>query len=122
MSRIPYLRDPDFTRPLLEIPEGADERMRSRLAFLYGETEADEWMLELDRVLKVHHAHKPQELIDQEQALVSSERFTERDMVLITYGDSFKGNHGSTLDALHEFVQKHNRGAINTIHLLPFFP
>ena len=121
-SRIPYDRDPDFTRPLLEIPAEARERMLRRLAFLYGPEPAQKWMPELERILRVHHAHKPQELIDQEKNFDPAERFTERDMVLITYGDSIKGDHGSTLKALHRFIKTYNRGAINTIHLLPFFP
>lgn len=121
-SRIPYKRDPDFTRPLLEIPGETHERMLGRLSFLYGKETAERWMPELERILKVHHAHKPQALIDAEQGLDPAERFTEQDMVLITYADSIKGDHGATLKALHRFVKTHNRGAINTVHLLPFFP
>jgi len=122
LTRIHYNRDPDFSRPLPEIPPDARERMVSRLTFLYGESEAGKWMPELERILKVHHAFKPQVLIEAEVAHDSRERFTERDMVLITYGDAFKGERGETLAALHEIVQTHNPGTINTIHLLPFFP
>ena len=121
-THIPYNRDPDFSRPLPEIPPDVRERMRPRLTFLYGESEAEKWLPELERILKVHHAYKPQELIDAQEAYDPRERFTERDMVLITYGDAFKGEKGETLAALHHTVQTHNRGAINTIHLLPFFP
>ena len=122
MSRIPYNRDPDFSRPLLQIAGEARERMVSRLEFLYGEELAGEWMPELERILKVHCAHKPQEMIDREKEIVPAERFTEEDMILITYGDSIKGGHGATIKALHRFVKTYSRGAVNTIHLLPFFP
>jgi sucrose phosphorylase len=121
-TRIPYNRDPDFSRPLLEIPADAREHILSRLTFLYSESEAEEWLPELERILKVHHAFKPQELIEAEEAYDPRERFTERDMVLITYGDAFKGERGETLAALHQTVQTHNPGAFNTLHLLPFFP
>ena len=121
-TRIPYNRDPDFSRPSLAIPADVRKRMLSRLAFLYGEPEAEKWLPELERILKVQHAYKPQELIEGEKAYNPMERFTQRDMVLITYGDAFKGEKGETLAALHQTVQTHNRGAINTIHLLPFFP
>ncbi len=121
-TRIPYNQALDFSRPSLEIPPDARKRMLSRLAFLYGESEAEKWLPELERILKVHHAYKPQELIDAEKAYDPRERFTERDMVLITYGDAFKGEKGETLAALHQTVQAHNPGTINTIHLLPFFP
>ncbi len=120
--RIPYNRDPDFSRPLLRIPPEARKRMLSRLTFLYGESEAEKWYPELERILKVHNAFKPEALIQAEKAYDPRERFTEKDFVLITYGDAFKGGRGETLAALHQTVQKHNPGAINTIHLLPFFP
>ena len=76
-----YDKDPDFTRPFLEIPDDARERMFSRLAILYGESEAKQWMPELERIIKVHHAHKPQALIDAEKDYDPTERFTEQDMV-----------------------------------------
>ena len=66
-ARIPYFEDPDYTRPLLEIPAEARKRMFSRLQFLYGEDKAKKSMPELERILKVHHAHKPQELIEKEK-------------------------------------------------------
>ena len=122
MARIPYQRDPDFSRPLLEVPQAASERMRSRLAFLYGPELADHWLPELERILKVHYAHKPPELIGQERELDPRERFTERDLILITYGDSIKGERGETIRALHEFVRSCNLASVNTIHMLPFFP
>ena len=121
-THIPYNKDPDFSKPLLEIPSEVRERMLSRLTFLYGELEAKKWLPELERIIKVHHAFKSQELIDAEKGHDPKERFTEKDMVLITYGDSIKGEKGETLAALHRFIQTHNAGAINTIHLLPFFP
>ena len=49
-------------------------------------------------------------------------RFSERDLVLITYGDSIKGERGATIDALHQFVRTFNLSSVNTIHILPFFP
>ena len=122
MSRIPYNRNPDFKKPLFEIPADVRERMLSRLDFLYGEDKAQQWFPELERILKVHHAHKPQELIELGNDYEAAERFTEKDMVLITYGDAIKGEHQRSLAALHRFIQTYNRGAVNTIHILPFFP
>jgi glycosidase len=121
-TRIPYNQDADFSRLLLEIPSDARERILSRFTFLYGESEAEKWAPELERILKVHHTFKPQALIDAEKAYDPGERFTEKDMVLITYGDAFKGEKGETIAELHQTVQTHNQGAVNTLHLLPFFP
>lgn len=121
-SRIPYREDPDYTKSLLEIPAEAREKMFARLRFLYGEDKAREAIPELERILRVHHAHKSQELIEAENDFDPKERFTEKDMVLITYGDMVEGEEHSPLANLHKFVATINRGAINTLHLLPFFP
>ncbi len=121
-SRICYDREPDFTKPLLDISPKARERMFSRLSFLYGKDQAEQWMPELERILKVQHAHKPAELVEAERCIDPGERFTEKDMILITYGDMVRGEGKSPLAVLHDFVRTYNRGAVNTLHILPFFP
>ncbi len=122
-AHIRYDTDPDFSRPLLEVPAEARERMSGRLSLLYGKAKAEQWIPELERILKVHYAHKPQELIEAEKDYDPKERFTEKDMVLITYGDLIRGEeHELPLVTLHKFVNTYNRGAINTLHILPFFP
>ncbi len=122
-SRIPYREDADYTRPLLEIPAETSKRMFHRLRLLYGEEKAGQAMPELERIIRVHYAHKPDELIEAENEIDPGERFTERDMVLITYGDIVEGEEAAPpLVTLHRIVSAFNRGAINTIHLLPFFP
>ncbi len=45
--------EPDYHRPLLEIPPEAMQRMLGRLTFLYGEDTAKAWLPELERILKV---------------------------------------------------------------------
>ncbi len=117
-----YNPEPDYTRPLFQLPPERRERMFSRLKFLYGEAQAAACMPELERILQVHCAHKPPEMLEKERHYNPSERFSERDMILITYGDIVRGDGRTPLAALHRFVNKYNRGAINTIHLLPFFP
>jgi glucosylglycerate phosphorylase len=98
------------------------ERMLSRLRFLYGDSLARTFMPELERILQVHSAHKPAEMIEKEEHYSPPERFSEQDMVLITYGDIVEGDGGTPLAALLRFVDACNQGAINTIHILPFFP
>lgn len=120
-SRIPYLRDPDFARPLLEIDQAVREHMCGRLEFLYGRDTAEASMPELERILKVHYAHKPPELIEEEARLDPAERFTERDMVLITYADAVRSREAVGIEALHRFVETYH-DSVNTIHMLPFFP
>ncbi len=121
--QIPYYPEPDYSRPLFEIPSDARERMIGRLRFLYGEAVAEKYLPELERILRVHYAHKPPEMIDQEKTFDPQNRFTERDMILITYGDLLQGEGHSPLASLDQFVQRPGlRQVFNTLHILPFFP
>ncbi len=122
INRTTYCSKPDYTRPVLEISSKARERMFSRLKFLYGEELANTYIPELERVLKVHYAHKPQELIEQEKDFNPEERFSEKDMVMITYGDLLHGKKHSPLASLAYYLQGQMKEIINTIHILPFFP
>lgn len=117
-----YDHDPDYSRPLFELPPDARARMRDRLRFLYGDARAADTLPELERILKVHQAHKPPEMLAKERGYDPRERFSERDVVLITYGDIVKGPGATPLSTLHDFVNTYNRGAVNTLHILPFFP
>jgi sucrose phosphorylase len=123
LTRYRYNPDPDYTKPLFEIPSETRKRILGRLRFLYGEAQAKAWMPELERIIKAHYAHKPEEIIEAEKNLDPKERFTERAMILITYGDLLIGEEGSSpLLTLHKFVDTYNPGATNTLHILPFFP
>jgi hypothetical protein len=50
------------------------------------------------------------------------ERFSERDVVLITYADSLRQEGQSPLQTLRQFAQDHLNDTVSTIHLLPFYP
>lgn len=117
-----YDPKPDYTRPCYEMPPEKRERMRKRLRFLYGDQLADTSLPELERILRVHHAHKPPEMIEKERGYDPRERFSEQDMILITYGDIIKGPGKTPLATLNDFVNTYNRDVINTLHILPFFP
>jgi len=112
----------DHSRPALEIPRRFRERVLGRLEFLYGPKGAESWMPELERILKVHHAHKPPEMIEKEQGYDPRQRFCQKHIILITYGDMVRGDGPTPLSVLHQFVTQYAQGGINTLHLLPFFP
>jgi sucrose phosphorylase len=122
IDHILYDPKPDYTRPQLVIPSGDRERMRKRLEVLYGEEQAAAWFPELERVLTVHHAHKPDGLMELESDFDPEERFTEKDVVMITYGDLLKGEKHSPLASLAYFLERPLKDIFNTIHILPFFP
>lgn len=113
---------PDYKRSLYELPQGIRKRIRKRLSILYGSRNTGPYIKELERIMRVHHAHKPHEMLEKERNYDPRERFTEKDMILITYGDIVKGNGETPLSVLYNFVNSYNQGVFNTIHLLPFFP
>jgi glucosylglycerate phosphorylase len=47
---------------------------------------------------------------------------TERDVVLITYGDQIATEHERPLETLHKFANTYLKNAVTGIHLLPFYP
>jgi glycosidase len=123
-GRLAYRDEPDFTRPLLEIPTDIGQRIFERLRFLYGEEVAHDVMPEAVRLMRVHHAHKTDELIEAERSFVPERRFSERDMMLISYGDLVRAEGRPALAALGDLLQALRRRApvFNTLHILPFFP
>ena len=119
-----YMENPDYTKPILQISESDREKLFSRLKRLYGEEAARRWVPELERALKVHHAHKTEEIKALEKTVNPDDRFTERDVALITYGDLLITEEHSPLTGLAEFLDERARVSevINILHILPFFP
>jgi glycosidase len=48
--------------------------------------------------------------------------FSQQDVVLITYGDTLQKEGQAPIATLHEFAKSYLKGAISTVHFLPFFP
>ena len=48
--------------------------------------------------------------------------WSERDSLLITYGNSFVDGAHKPLDLLHDFLLNHMDGVVDGVHILPFFP
>lgn len=48
--------------------------------------------------------------------------WSERDALMITYGDSLLAPHEKPLETLKNFFDEQLAGVINSIHILPFFP
>lgn len=117
-----HRREPDYRRPGLVVPEVVRDGFLRRLSALYGEAVARQVLPELERICRVHYAHKPAEMIERERDFDPLERFTEEDAVLITYGDLIRGTDRSPLTTLAKFCGLQLQGAVNTLHILPFFP
>ncbi len=48
--------------------------------------------------------------------------WNQEDIIAITYGNSLLKEGEKPLHTLHEFFNKHLKGCINSIHILPFYP
>ncbi len=77
---------------------------------------------EIERILRVHHAHKTSEMLEDEEAFRPEDRFTEKDIVAITYPDQLIKPGVPPLAFLGQLLNIYLTGIINTIHILPFYP
>jgi glycosidase len=91
--------------------EGMD-RVKELLRKIYGEETAT---LALERITPVIEKYTVKK---NEKEFY----FSEKDVVLITYGDSLKNEGEAPLTTLHEFANRYLKRAISNIHFLPFFP
>jgi len=117
-----YLNEPDYTLPLFEVSERMHRRILFKLEVLYGLQRAQSIIGELERLMKVFYAHKPAELREWDNGFVAEERFTEQDVILITYGDLIEDPYKPPLRTLSHLADRFLKGTINTVHILPFFP
>jgi sucrose phosphorylase len=58
----------------------------------------------------------------QEEAVQSLDLLSERDAILITYGDQISEPGHSPLRTLADFADTYLQGIVSAIHLLPFYP
>lgn len=93
-----------------QIPAALQSRIAARLAALYGPEGAKEAN---ERLL---------ERLAQSGSGGTAPRWSERDVLLITYGDSITERGQVPLQTLRTFLETHVAGLISTVHLLPFYP
>lgn len=86
--------------------------MLEKLVFLYGDDRGKRAYAGLVEVLKRFSKEFTQRIL--------SERFSEKDVVLITYGDMIRDD-SHPIRALTAFAKKYLKSKVNAIHLLPFF-
>ncbi len=114
--------EPDYSRPVFEPDPDLGKRIKEKLEFLYGKESADEVYEELLRIMQVYYAHKTPDMVEWDRNLDDANRFTEEDVILITYGDLISGKNQKPLITLSRLCNEYLRGVFNTLHLLPFFP
>ena len=117
-----YRHEPDFAQPLRGLPPALEERVRRRAALLYGYGRAEMVVRHVDRLVRVHDAFATPEIRAAEASFDPRRRFTEKDAVLITYGDLIVSEGRMPLQTLSDLAVVFFRGLVTTIHVLPFFP
>jgi len=94
--------------------DNSTKRIAHRLHFLYEDSVAKQSLSDILNLLK-----KYSHLTRQK----SSQIWSEKDVVLITYADQVRHSSNSPLHTLNRFLIENNlKSLINTIHLLPFYP
>ena len=82
------------------------------LTFLYGEEQAPHILVRVEKLLAGYRVRiQPR-----------SGELTERDSILITYGDQVQSQNEKPLQTLNTFCKKYLNGVVSGIHILPFYP
>ncbi len=88
--------------------------IRRQLEFLYGK-EGERIWLELQRLIGGFIKRSP-------NLTKGKFELSEKDVILITYGDQFQEKNQRHLQTLLEFLDEYLRDEINWLHILPFYP
>ena len=89
-----------------------EKTIPERLAALYDADEAEKAGREIN------------ELIERYRQRIQSRPYhlSEKDIILITYGDQIHRGGEATLATLRAFLNAYVKDAINSVHILPFYP
>lgn len=87
-------------------------QLLQHLTFLYGEIHATRLLEQTNQIIEKYR-HKIKSNHDS---------LTERDSILITYGDQVQSPNQKPLQTLKAFCEKYLTNVIEGIHILPFYP
>ena len=94
-------------------------KVQDGLAFLYGPAAAQQVWPQFAAALDAFHRAHP---ALAQPSVPPDQRLSERDVVLITYGDQIQAPGEPPLQTLAATLRELTGDAINTIHILPFYP
>lgn len=92
-----------------------EDRLNNHLAVLYGREHAAELNEHLEAILDFHIENRGEHSFQ-------GPRWDERDLILITYGNSVHYPAMAPLASLKQFLDRHLRDIFSVVHVLPFFP
>lgn len=90
------------------------DKIQQNLIFLYGQ---EQGKATYNKLLTLVEQHKPH--IKDNSPIP---HFSEKDIALITYADSFTKSNETTLQTLNNLLTDHLKNTLSTIHILPFNP
>ncbi|MGB5224528.1 MAG: hypothetical protein WBN49_05070, partial [Arenicellales bacterium] len=99
-----------------ENPTCADlfRRVKEHVNVIYPDADADKLVSRLITAMKLDtHCQQP---------VPFTNLWNEKDVVLITYGDSLKRDGERPLVTLGDFLDTELKGIVSGVHILPFFP
>ena len=99
--------------------KATEEHLVEHLTFLYGGERGLAVWSRLSALLADFASRHPH---FSENVPPPRDRLTERDVILITYGDQIMEPGKPALVTLAEVLETYARGAITGVHILPFFP
>lgn len=92
--------------------------IREHLTAIYGPERGEACLAELLPLLTAFRQRNP--LLGMASA--PEQRLTERDALLITYGDQVSAPGATPLQTLRQVLEQHLRGVVAGVHILPFYP
>lgn len=87
----------------------------NHLAFIYGDAVAQTTLPKLEKLLA---NYRPRSGAAQRR----DDKISQRDAILITYGDMVQTEGEAPLSTLADFLSATVKEGINTVHILPFYP
>lgn len=93
--------------------------MIEKLTILYGKEKSEEIYIRIKKLIEeISNEDFKKNTINN----TIGNWVTEKDIILITYGDQIQEEGKYSLKILNEFLHKYLKGVISIIHILPFYP
>jgi sucrose phosphorylase len=96
----------------MELTQAFKEKIVSRLKLIYHDNLPNDYCERLFELILKNRATDT----------LNEQKWSERDAVLITYGDSIIDDKRNPLSVLNDFLKHNLTDHINNVHILPFFP
>ncbi|MBF0276936.1 MAG: sugar phosphorylase [SAR324 cluster bacterium] len=95
---------------MLENQQFMDPTIQEKLSKVFGTQQANQIAGELESILNSFKGSS------------AADEWSEKDILLISYGDQIQSSGRADIQTLHRFLKRHLKGRINGVHLLPFYP